>query len=116
MPPADSVRRSFGRRVRQLRDWRDWTQEELAVKAHMDTKSLGAIERGERNVTLENVAKIARGLGVELRQLFLFDGKGPASAEDMAEDALIDALKTLSPRKKLLLRGLVNEVVNFPDR
>jgi transcriptional regulator with XRE-family HTH domain len=113
--PADTSRKSFGKRVRSIRKYRGWTQEELAVKAHMDSKSLGAIERGERNVTIDNVAKLARGLGVELHQLFLFETKGLAAAEEVTETKLLDLVKTAPPRKKSLALAILGEVLNHED-
>lgn len=53
-------------RVRALRLARGWTQEQLAERAGVHEKFLGAVERGERNVTLRNIARIARGLGVPI--------------------------------------------------
>ncbi|MCE9582093.1 MAG: helix-turn-helix domain-containing protein [Planctomycetes bacterium] len=113
--PADSSRKSFGKRVRALRKYRGWTQEELAVKAHMDSKSMGAIERGERNVTIDNVAKLARGLGVEMHQLFLFDARGIQPAEEVSEQRILDLVKTAPGRRKTLALAILGEVLNHQD-
>jgi transcriptional regulator with XRE-family HTH domain len=115
MAAADNARKLFGRRVRQLRKFRGWTQEELAVKAHMDAKSMGAIERGERNITLDNVSKIARGLGVELLQLFLFDARGVKVEEEVAEERILDALRTSPPKRKLMILGVLSEILRHVD-
>lgn len=53
----------FGRRVRRARDARGWTQEDLAEKANLDRTYVGAIERGERNLALLNINKLAVALG-----------------------------------------------------
>jgi transcriptional regulator with XRE-family HTH domain len=95
-----ATRRLFGKRARLLRKLRRWTQEELAVKAKMDMRQLGAIERGERNVTLDNVAKIAEGLGVEIHQLFLFGADGVGTAADAAEGKVMEALKGAGKEKR----------------
>lgn len=112
---ADSSRKQFGKRVRAIRKYRGWTQEELAVKAHMDSKSLGAIERGERNVTIDNVAKLARGLGVELHQLFLFEAKGVVAAEEITESKLLDLVKTAPQKRKTLALAILGEVLNHEE-
>ena len=112
---TENSRRSFGKRVRSLRKYRGWTQEELAVKSHMDSKSLGAIERGERNVTIDNVAKLARGLGVELHQLFLFEAKGLLAAEEITETKLLDLVKTAPPKRKTLALAILGEVLNHEE-
>lgn len=55
--------REFGRRVRAARDACGWTQEDLADDAGLDRTYVGSVERGERNVALLNVNKLALALG-----------------------------------------------------
>lgn len=64
-----SVQSRLGRRVRELRIARKWTQEELAAKARKHPTYIGGIERGERNPTLLVLADLARALGVNLPDL-----------------------------------------------
>lgn len=66
----DDDARKLGQRIRDLRLTRGWTQEKLAERAGVHEKFLGAVERGERNVTLRNISRIARGLGVPIGALF----------------------------------------------
>ena len=58
------IRRAFGARIRALRRDRGIAQERLALLSGMDRSYMGRVERGERNVTLINICKIARGLDV----------------------------------------------------
>jgi transcriptional regulator with XRE-family HTH domain len=60
----------FGERVRELRQKRGWSQEEFAAHAELDRSYVGCIERGERNVSLENICKIADALGVSPAAFF----------------------------------------------
>ena len=53
----------FGRRVRDARDALGWTQEDLAEEAGLDDSYVGGVERGERNIGLLNVNKLAVALG-----------------------------------------------------
>ena len=55
---------AFGEQVRELRRQRGLSQERLAAEAGLDRTYVGGIERGERNVALLNIVKIARALGV----------------------------------------------------
>jgi transcriptional regulator with XRE-family HTH domain len=60
----------FGKRVRQLRVEKGFSsQEAFADKCGLDRTYIGGIERGERNVSLVNVAKIAHALGMTISQL-----------------------------------------------
>jgi transcriptional regulator with XRE-family HTH domain len=60
----------FGRRVRSLRERAGLSQEALAEKAGVHRTYLGGVERGERNVGLKNVLRIAEALGVPPAELF----------------------------------------------
>lgn len=62
-------RAEFGRRVRRLRHDLGWTLEELAEEAGMHWTYIGSMERGERNVSLVNIVRIARALGVGPEEL-----------------------------------------------
>ena len=55
--------------MRRLRKTRGLSQEELAARANMHLNHVSSIERGERNLGLLSVLKLARGLDVPVTQL-----------------------------------------------
>ena len=59
----------FGRRVREMRHVRRLTQEDLAAKSGLDRSYVGQVERGERNISLENIGILADALGVSPAEL-----------------------------------------------
>lgn len=63
------IQRKFGDRLRQLRQARHLSQEQLADAAGLDRSYVGGVERGTRNISLVNIGKIARALGVSLSEL-----------------------------------------------
>lgn len=63
------IRIAFGQRVREKRISLQLTQEELAEQADLHTTYLSSIERGERNVALENIIAIAKALGCSPKDL-----------------------------------------------
>lgn len=59
----------FGQRVRQEREKQGLSQEELANKAKVHRTYIGMIERAEKNITLSNIEKLAKALGVNVDYL-----------------------------------------------
>lgn len=62
----------FGQRVRQLRIERGLSQEDLGYETGLHRTFIGQIERAEKNITLRNIDRIARELGVDIQDLFDF--------------------------------------------
>lgn len=60
---------TLGKNVRSSREQRGWSQERLAAEAGLDRTYVGGIERGERNVAILNIAKLASALGVSAASL-----------------------------------------------
>jgi transcriptional regulator with XRE-family HTH domain len=69
-PGTDTGRRVFGDRIRALRHDRGLSQERLAELAGVHRTYLSSLERGERNVSLDNIYAIAEALGVPPAELF----------------------------------------------
>ena len=59
----------FGQLVREKRLPLELSQEELAERANLHFTYIGSVERGERNISLENIAKLAKALGCSLKDL-----------------------------------------------
>lgn len=61
--------KKFGERVREIRIAQGFSQELLAQKTGLHRTYIGGIERGERNVSLVNIQKIAKGLNHSIEYL-----------------------------------------------
>lgn len=68
----NKLAKDFGNRVRELRKQQGISQEGLAGLADLDRTYIGGIERGIRNPSLRNIGKIARALGINIKELFEF--------------------------------------------
>lgn len=66
--PSDA-RKTFGLRLRELRLARGLSQESLAELAKLDRTYVSSCERGHRNISLENIYRLASALGVEPAEL-----------------------------------------------
>ena len=70
-----NIQKQFGKRVRVLRKAKGISQEDLAFRAGVHRTYLGGIERGERNLSLKNIAAIAKALDSTLPELFQFGNR-----------------------------------------
>ncbi len=69
MGKAADILKRFGLRVRKLRKAKGLSQEAFAADCGLDRTYMGGIERGERNVALRNIEKIAKALGITVSEL-----------------------------------------------
>lgn len=66
---AGTARNVFARNVRKLRRLQELSQEALALAASMSRTYVSEIERGDRNVSIDNMGALADALGVPLKNL-----------------------------------------------
>ena len=62
---------TIGKNIRHYRNALNISQEKLAEKAGLHRTYIGAVERGKKNISANNIAKIAKVLGVEPYVLLL---------------------------------------------
>jgi transcriptional regulator with XRE-family HTH domain len=72
MKRRQDVKVLFGRQLRQLRLASRMSQEQLADRAGLDRSYVGGVERGERNISLENICRLAGALGISASRLLEF--------------------------------------------
>ncbi len=84
-----SLLMGLGKRIQLLREKKGLTQEELEGKTGVNAKYISAVEQGKKNVTIKTLEKLAKGLDVDLYELFLF------SSEVQSEKAVKKALDSL---------------------
>ena len=63
------INKQVGLNIRRFREKRGWSQEQLALEADLHRAYIGQIERGEKNIGLQNLEKIAKALSVSLKKL-----------------------------------------------
>ena len=73
MTKDKEILKKFGKIVRKVRTEKGITsQMSLAYKSGLDRTYIGGVERGERNVSLVNIEKIAKALGTPISELLKF--------------------------------------------
>lgn len=69
MMSTGNINSKIGTKVRLLRTKLRYSQEKLAELANLNKNSIGALERGESKPTIETLERIAKALGIELKEL-----------------------------------------------
>ena len=87
---------SLGRRLRTLRQEKGFTQEKLALLAGMNWRYYAEVERGQRNISVASLQRIADALGVTIEDIFRF----PSHKRLLEDEEKIIALVT-----RLLAKG-----------
>ncbi|MDP1511243.1 helix-turn-helix transcriptional regulator [Paenibacillus sp. CMAA1739] len=107
------VLKLVGARIRALRKEKGLSQESLGEKGGFHFSYIGQIERGEKNVSLINIAKIADALDVNLIQLFAYVNEDikVTKHEDGIQE-IVNMLQKSSPEKVRLARNVIREIIN----
>ena len=66
-----ALRAKLGRAIRRLRKAAGYSQEAFADRCKVHRTFMGTVERGESNISLDNIEKIAKGLGLSAAQLLM---------------------------------------------
>lgn len=67
----------FGKRLREVREGTGLSQEKLAELATLHRTYVSSVERGKRNISIENIERLALALGVSMRDLMPADAAPP---------------------------------------
>ena len=70
------IKEKVGERIKELRKKQNLSQEDFAFKCGLDRTYITSLERGKRNISLENLEKIAKALNMTLSEFFNFDNSG----------------------------------------
>ena len=86
------IKRQLGYKIKRLRQKKGLTQEQLAEKAEISTRSLAGIETGENFMTAQTMEKIIECLGISINELFSADHLKPTEDLITEIDAIIDSV------------------------
>ena len=104
----EDVKKLVGERIRELRKGRDLSQEELGWKSDLHYTHIGAIERAEKNWSIDTLVKVAEGLNVTVNDLLIL----PLKPEDIKsmKKAVIAEINESSPAALKLFSDIVRDV------
>lgn len=93
-----NIKKQLGTKIKRLRQVRGLTQEQLAEKINIATRTMSGIETGENFVTAETLEKISDVLKTTSSELFAFDHIRP---QDELKEELLKDIQNLNDRNKI---------------
>ena len=110
------IRKVIGIRLRELRKLKGLNQVKMADLAGVNPKYYSEIERGQRNVTIKILEKIATKLGVTLDELFWFPTDAKLSKKGEEVVALVTTLLKSKDEKSLAkLKIFLTDILDYPN-
>lgn len=94
------IKRAVGKRIKIVRQQSGLTQDQLAEQVRLSPKYISGIERGVENPTMDILIRVAKMLGVELYDLFLF---GESEENEKALRKGVEKMVREADREKLQL-------------
>ena len=64
------IKSKIGNRIKELRDLNGMSQKDLAYASDLDRSYIASVEKGQRNISIVNIEKIALALGVTIKVFF----------------------------------------------
>lgn len=111
---SDDVVALVGTRVAKFRKASGLTQEQLADQLSVAHETVSRMERGATAPSIKTLGRIARALGVSVRDLLAPERR--ASEADVAIDDLVSLLKRRRPQEIRLVRKLAASLLEFLDQ
>ncbi|MBB3132246.1 transcriptional regulator with XRE-family HTH domain [Paenibacillus rhizosphaerae] len=109
----NSVLTLIGQRIRDLRKQNNLSQEQLGELAGFHFSYIGGLERGQKNITLLNLEKIAAALNVPLHEIFIYNGqiiRSKSNAKDVFLSEIHNKIVGMSTADLRKLNRLIDEI------
>jgi transcriptional regulator with XRE-family HTH domain len=65
-----NIKTKIGLRIKELRKMKKLSQEKLGLEASIDRTYVASVENGKRNISIENIEKLTKALGVSFEEFF----------------------------------------------
>ncbi|MUT67105.1 helix-turn-helix domain-containing protein [Paenibacillus sp. NEAU-GSW1] len=109
----NSVLNLVGQRIRDLRKQNNLSQEQLGELAGFHFSYIGGLERGQKNITLLNLEKIAEALNVPLHEIFLYNrqtNRLKSNAKDVILNEVHNKIVVMSAADLRKINRLIDEI------
>jgi transcriptional regulator with XRE-family HTH domain len=104
----------LGEKIRDLRKLKGLSQDELGERSGFHFTYIGGLERGERNISLVNLEKVAKNLSVNVYELLQaaesMEQKTVSSIRETAMKEIFSTLNHLEDKEILMIQNIIREI------
>lgn len=111
-----SISEQLGEHIRLLRQNRGLSQEQLALRANLNTSFLGQIERGGKKPTIETLEKIVNALDITFEEFFSFERNIDRKKDTAIIDKIAFELNGRTYDEQEAVYSLIKQILQFKDR
>ena len=109
------IKKVIGDRIRNLRNERGWSQEELAHRSDISPSHIGRLERGERGATIHSLERVTNALGVTIEELFRFSSPDYAVKDTTTLYCIVQKLNKKSVKDQKIISNLIDILPPWED-
>lgn len=109
------ISKLVGEQIRILRQNRGLSQEQLALRANLNTTFLGQVERGIKKPTIETLEKIVTALDVNFQDFFSFEKNIDRHRDTATIDKIAFELNGRPDEEQIAVYNFVKQILNFRD-
>ncbi|MFC7680305.1 helix-turn-helix domain-containing protein [Paenibacillus sp. GCM10028914] len=106
-----SILKLVGAKVRDIRKQKGWSQELLGEKAGLHFSYIGGLERGEKNITLLNLEKVAVALDVQIHNFFSYSKDLKGFDNDTLVNETLELLLKLNKSDLKKVNTIIKEFI-----
>lgn len=110
----EDILKSVGARLRIHRRKQGMTQDEVADRTGVSQSYIGSVERGQQNLTVVNLVRIAQAVGVRMNELFIGNDNEDDSLEYITKE-ITNILRDRPTSDGEFLLGLMNNLLTWKD-
>ena len=109
------IAKLIGEQIRAFRKDKGLSQEQLALKADLNTTFVGQVERGVKKPTIDTLEKIVNALDITFEDLFSFEKNFIKYKDSTIIDKIVFELEGHTKEEQIVIYNLVKQILNFRD-
>lgn len=113
---VSNMTKLVGERIKYFRNQRGLSQEQLALRAGINTSYAGQLERGEKSPTVDTLGKISTALNIPLEEFFQVEDKKTSDNMTTTVEKIAFLLNGRTASEQEAIYGIIKQLLLFKDK